>query len=502
MIADNKRIAKNSIYLYLRSFIAMAISVYTSRVVLQALGVIDFGIYNIVAGVVGSLTMITGPVGNAVSRFITFAYGKNDYEMVNKVYSASINIVFVISIIVFFVGLISGYYIIYYFLNIPSNRLNAALWSFFFVIITFSINIFQIPIKGLIIANEKMNFYAYLGILESILKLVIAYLLSLSSKDELIFYSILIMLQSILILSVAILYNKRNFCNVKYILKINKSIYKELFSFVSFTILTGITFIIKNQGIDMLLNLYFGPIVNAAKAIAGQIQNAASVLGNGLQTAGVPQIVKKYSSRDFHEMLTLTFRLMRFSSFLMLMTIFPLYLHTEYVVKLWLGEIPRYSVEFIQMSLLIVFVDTLSLPLHNGILASGKIKTYSSIISFIQMLNLPISFIYLKFGYPPVIVMFVLVLTSLLILFTRFFCLNLMVKISLRTIVIPNLIHLIIVIVTLCLLSRFVIIQNINFMCFSLNIIIEIVLVSVVSIVFGCKRSEQKAIIGKIIRVL
>ena len=252
----------------------------------------------------------------------------------------------------------------------------------------------------------------------------------------------------------------------------------------------------------MLLNLYFGPIVNAAKAIAGQIQNAAGVLGNGLQTAGAPQIVKKYSRRDFHEMLILTFRLMRFSSFLMLVTIFPLYLHTEYIVKLWLGEIPRYSVEFIQMSLLVVFVDTLSLPLHNGILASGKIKTYSSIISFIQMLNLPIGFIFLKFGFPPVIVMFVLVLTSLLILFARFFCLNLMVKISLRTIVIPNLIHLIIVIVTLCLLSRFIIIQNINFMCFSLNIIIEIVLVSVVSIVFGCKRSEQEAIIGKIIRAL
>lgn len=502
MIADNKRIAKNSIYLYLRSFIAMAISVYTSRIVLQALGVIDFGIYNIVVGVVASLSMVTGPIEMSVSRFISYTIGQNDESRLNKIVSVSINIIGFISLIVIILGWSVGHFIIYDSLNIPIERQNAAYWTYNFVIITFAINILQIPLRGLIIANEKMNFYALIGIIEAVLKLGIAYLILISSSDSLITYSILLTFLSVTLLMLQFIYYKRHFPKVKYVAKVNKNMYKEMFSFVSFTILTGITFIMKNQGVDVLLNIFFGPIVNAAKAIASQVQNAASVLGNGLQTASAPQIVKKYSKGEFEEMSFLIFRIMRFSSFLMFITIFPIYLNTAYIVNLWLGEVPNYSIEFIQVSLLVVFIDTLSLPLHNGILACGKIKTYSIIISIIQMLSLPVCFLLLKIGNQPMSVMFVLVLTSFLLLLSRYLYLNRLVKISFSKVIIPNILPVFCVLGLVYLLTSFLLIQNNNFICFISNILIEILLVIVLLFIFGCKRSERRVVVSKIRKIV
>ena len=502
MIADNKRIAKNSIYLYLRSFIAMAISVYTSRIVLQALGVIDFGIYNIVVGVVASLSMVTGPIEMSVSRFISYTIGKNDDSRLNSIVSVSVNIIGIISLIVLILGWSVGHLIIYDILNIPLERQNAAYWTYNIVIITFAISILQIPLRGLIIANERMNFYALLGIIEAILKLCIAYLILITSYDSLVLYSIFLTILSVTLLMLQFIYYKKNFPKVKYVVNVNKSMYKEMFSFVSFTILTGITFIMKNQGVDVLLNIFFGPIVNAAKAIAGQVQNAASVLGNGLQTASAPQIVKKYSKGEFADMSLLIFRIMRFSSFLMLITIFPIYLNTDYIVNLWLGNIPHYSVEFIRISLLIVFMDTLSLPLHNGILACGKIKTYSILISIIQMLTLPVCFLLLKIGNPPIFVMYLLVMTSILLFLSRYLYLNRLVKISFSKVVIPNLLPVFCVFGLVYVLTRCLMIQNNNFICFISNILVELLLVIVMSLIFGCKRSERRAVVGKIRRLV
>ena len=502
MIADNKRIAKNSIYLYLRSFIAMAISVYTSRIVLQALGVIDFGIYNIVVGVVASLSMVTGPIEMSVSRFISYTIGKNDDSRLNSIVSVSVNIIGIISLIVLILGWSVGHFIIYDTLNIPIERQNAAYWTYNFVIITFAINILQIPLRGLIIANEKMNFYALIGIIEAVLKLVIAYLIFIYSSDSLITYSILLTFLSVTLLTLQFIYYKRHFPKVKYVAKVNKNMYKEMLSFVSFTILTGITFIMKNQGVDVLLNIFFGPIVNAAKAISAQVQNAASVLGNGLQTASAPQIVKKYSKGNLEEMSYLICRRMRCSSFLMLITIFPIYLNTEFIVGLWLGEAPKYSIEFIQISLLVVFIDTLSLPLHNGILACGSIRNYSIMISIVQMSNLPLCYLLLASGCEPVRVMYILIFTSSLILLSRFIFLYRFNKMSVRKVVIPNILPIIIIMGLLSLSYKFLRIPNINIMCFISNILIDISLVSVLSITIGCKNTERKIVFSKVKKMI
>lgn len=415
----NKRIAKNTIALFVRSTLSMAITLYTSRVVLHVLGIIDFGIYMVIAGMVGMLTMFTGTIAHAVSRFLSYALGRNEYKEVQKVYSASMNIILLVLVIVVVLAETIGLFFLNQYLNIPHERLNAANWVYQAVVFTFSLQTLNITNNASIIAFEKMGFFAYMGIFDAVTKLLIVWGLYVCSYDKLISYSLLLCSQQALMLVVYITYVKSNLPNCSYKFGLYKDLFLKLFSFIGWTFLSALTFIAKNQGVDLLLNLYFGPVVNAAKGIAAQVQNATSQLGTNFLTAISPQVTKNYANSDYQIMLNLIFKGIRFSFYLLILLMLPIIFNVDYILHLWLVDVPENANVFVVLALGFCIFETCSLPLHYGIMASGKIRKYQIGTSFIQLLNLPVSLLCLWLGGKPYIVMIIAIFFAIVLLLWR-----------------------------------------------------------------------------------
>lgn len=426
----NKRIARNTIALFVRSILSMAITLYTSRVILHVLGIIDFGIYTVIAGMVGMLTMFTGTIAHAVSRFLSYALGKNDYNEVQKVYSASMNIIILVLVIVVVLAETIGLYFLNKHLNIPHDRLIAANWVYQAVVVSFSLQTLNIANNASIIAFEKMSFFAYMGIFDAVTKLMIVWGLYLCPYDKLILYSLLLCCQQLFMIVVYMIYVKRNLANCSYRFGLYKDIFSRLFSFIGWTFISSVTFIAKNQGVDLLLNLYFGPVVNAAKGISAQVQNATSQLGTNFLTAISPQVTKSYANSEYQVMLNLVFKGIRFSSYLLLLLMLPIIFNVDFILHLWLVEVPENASIFVVLALGFCVFETCSLPLHYGIMASGKIRNYQLGTSFIQLLNLPVSFLCLWLGGKPYIVMLIAILFAMALLLWRVIFLRRLVHFS------------------------------------------------------------------------
>lgn len=418
---NSQILAKNTLFLYIRMLLTMLVTLYTSRVILRYLGVDDYGIYNAVGGIVAMFGVISASLSTAISRSLTFELGKENSERLKKMFSCSIMIqLFIIAVIVLLaetVGL--------WFLNakmvIPEDRQVAANWVYHFSIITFAISLFSVPYNASLIAHEQMNIFAYIGILEVVLKLLVVYCLVISPIDRLVLYGFLLMCVALIIQAIYFFYCKKHYAECTFSFVRDKAIFKELFNFATWNFIGSASSIFRSQGVNILLNIFFGPVVNAARAISMQVNNAINGFVGNFMTALTPQITKAYAQGNFSYLLNCIYRGSKFSFFLLFFLSAPVLIETDYILRLWLVNVPDTTVWFVRYILIFSLVDTYSRTLINANNATGDIKMYQIVIGSLNLTVLPVVYVALKLGASAESTVLVSVFVSLVGLFPRIY---------------------------------------------------------------------------------
>jgi O-antigen/teichoic acid export membrane protein len=394
---NNKRIAKNTLLLYIRMFITLVISLYTSRIVLQKLGVVDFGINNVIAGMVSMFTFLNGTLASGTQRFITFALGENDFEKEQSTFSTTFIIHLSLALIIGIGIFIGGLYFLDGKLTIPASRMDAAYWVFYCCVITVVLNITQVPYMSSIIAHEDMSIYAYMSIFDAFAKLGVAFaLVFTSSIDHLKLYALLLaVVQMIDMIGYRFfcIYKYRE-CHVKAIF--DKKLFKQIFVFSGWNILGCSAVLFNNQGFNMLLNVFYGPVMNAARGISNQVNNVASQFVGSFQTAVDPEIVKNYASNQIDKMNRLIYNNARFAGLLILYIIVPLMVELPFVLHLWLGKYPDQTVFFTRVILVQTLITSMGRSVVMGLHATGKMKMTNILAGGNLLMILPISYLLLK----------------------------------------------------------------------------------------------------------
>lgn len=404
--------------------IIMVVSLFTVRVTLQALGAEDYGINNVVGGVVTMFSFLSSTMVSASQRFFAFALGKKDFRKLSDYFSVSILCYTVLVALILVLAETIGLWFVNYKLTIPEIRLSAAFWVYQFAVISFAFNVIAIPYNSILIAREKMEIYAILGLVEAFLKLGIAYILMISPFDKLISYSAMMcILMSIVYLSY-VLYGTAKFPECKFRLFWDKVIFKEVFSYSGWTLFGALSGVLRSQGINILLNMFFNPVVNAARAIAYQVNNAINNFVLNFYKAVQPQIVKTYAAKEMDQFNTLIFRSSRFCFYLIIFLSLPILLETPFILKLWLKDVPENAVLFTRLVIITAIVDSTSYPLQTSISATGKIKYFQIVTGGLLILNLPVAYLFLKCGYPPETTMYIAICISLFAQITRIFFAN------------------------------------------------------------------------------
>lgn len=425
---NNKRIAKNTLLLYFRMLFLMVISLFTSRVTLQTLGVENFGIYNVVGGVVAMFSIMSGSLSNAISRYITFELGKGDLVKIKKVFSTAVNVQIIMAVGVAILIEIVGVWFLNYKMNIPAERMVAANWVLQFSIISFAVNLISIPYNATIVAHEKMSAFAYISIYEAVMKLVVVYLLVVSPFDKLIVYALLILLISLSLRFIYGVYCKRKFEECTYQFVLDKPLLMKMTSFAGWNFLGSGSFLLMTQGVNMLLNMFFGVTLNAARGIATQVENVVNQFTANFGTAINPQITKSYAQDNFGYMHKLVFYGSKYSFFLVVVLCVPIILEANQILHLWLGLVPDYAVVFLRLTLIISMLAVISNTLVTSMMATGDIKKYQIIVGGLGMTIFPVVYFLYKLGYPPECSYYIQFLIFLLQLICRLWLLKDMIR--------------------------------------------------------------------------
>lgn len=400
-IDNSKRIAKNTVFLYFRMIFSMIISLYTSRIILDSLGINDFGIYNVVSGIIGLFTFLNTSMTSATQRFLNFNLGELNNERLNTVFNTSLIIHAFISLAVLLLSESIGLWVLNNKMTIPPEKLFAANWIFQFSILSGIIYIATVPYHALIIANEKMKAFAYLSIIEVIAKLLAAYVVYTFDSNKLIYYSISLFFLTTSSRLIYIYYCNREFPESKLKLIWDKKLFLDMSSFASWSIVGNLSYSSVSQGLNILLNVFYGPILNAARGIAVQVQNALNSFAVNFQTAIDPQIIKSYAKKDFSYLQKLIFNGSKYSFYLILIFALPLLLETNFVLELWLKEIPAHTSSIVRILLIISLADAVANPINTAIRATGNIRKYEIVMGSILILTVPMAYICLKFGFYP-----------------------------------------------------------------------------------------------------
>lgn len=387
--------------------LSMAVTLYTSRVVLDVLGVSDFGIYNVIGGVVVLISIINNSMSAATQRFITFELGKGDLQRVSNTFSMSMSIHFLICILVFLLGETLGVYYVDNYLNVPADRMNAAFWLFQISLVTLFFNIIRIPYHASIIAYEKMDFFAIISIIEVLLQLVIVFLLTIWDIDKLILYGLLILVVTAVSTCAYSIYCKKVFSTCRYYWFYDKSYFKELTSFLGWNFVGAIGTTGTNQIGNMLVNYYCGPVINATYGVANRVNMAIAGFTNSFQVAYTPQITKLYSQGKTEELFRLMNRSALLSFYLLFVIAAPLCFYLDYILGIWLVEVPPYASTFIIFLIAYNLIDSVQAPFWKVITATGNIKYYEIWLNLLLMLNIPLTYYFLKNDFPPYIVVIV-----------------------------------------------------------------------------------------------
>lgn len=400
--ANNHRIAKNTIFLYIRMLFLMLVNLYTSRVILHILGVEDYGIYNAVGGIVLLLSFLNSALSNGSSRFITFELGKKGSSDLNTVFCTVLNAHLLLSFIVALLAETIGLWFVMNKLGFTVDRFDAAIFAYHFSVLTSVITITQVPYTATIIAHERMQIYAYASIFEVALKLSILYLLPVLGHDRLETYAILLFTVQLLVMGIYRVYCMRQFKETKYKLVFDKKKFKEITSFSSWSLLGNAAHALTSQGTTILLQMFFGPKLVAARAISLQVNMAANQFVNNFKLAADPQIVKLYAAGEQVESKKLTMNTAKYSFYLMLLLSLPIYVVAEPLLKLWLVNVPPYTLIFLQLVVLQSLFSTIDTCFYTGLYACGKIRTNALISPLVLSLQFPAIYIAFKLGSSPV----------------------------------------------------------------------------------------------------
>lgn len=420
--SNSKRIAKNTVILYFRMFVMMAIGLFTSRVVLQTLGVKDYGTYNVVGGLVGMFTIVSSSLSTAISRFITFELGKNDKVRLNKIFSTAINVQILIGLLIIILMELVGVWFLNTQLNIPEGRMGAANWVFQLSIVSFVLGLLMVPYNASIIAHEDMSVFAYMSLLQAVLKLLIVYSLYISPYDKLKTYAVLGFCVALLMRSIYATYCKRHYEECTYHFVNDKQLLKEMTGFAGWNFLGNGSWILNNQGVNILINIFFGVTLNAARGIATTVDNLVQSFVRNFMTAVNPQITKSYAAGDLAYMHKLVFAGAKYSAFMMLFFIIPISLETETILHLWLGEtIPNYAPAFVRWTLLSSMCVTLGNTLITSVFATGKLKNYELVMGLMALSNFPLTWIAFVIGSSPVVAYIIYFCIYFVMIFVRLY---------------------------------------------------------------------------------
>ncbi|MFV5702418.1 lipopolysaccharide biosynthesis protein [Flavobacterium sp. XS2P12] len=408
---NNKRIAKNTLLLYFRMILVSLVSLFTTRIVLEQLGIENYGIYNVVAGVVGFLGMLNGSMTSATQRFLAFELGSGDGKSYNRVFSMLLTIFLSFSLVLMFVAIAIGPWLINDFIVIPNDKKDIALWVYYFSVVTFFIDLISIPYMSSIIAHEKMGIYAFMSFLEVMFKLLLAYILYASTFDKLLTYGFLTMFVTFLITLFYCVYCVYKIKGCNYQFSWDQSLYKKMLGYMGWNIFGSVTYILNTQGQTLVLNIFFGPLVNAAKAISDKINSIVVSFSTNFYMAVRPQIIKSYASGEHDYMFKLVFRSSKLSFYLLFLVTLPLIILMPKILVIWLGlsQVSDDMVLFSQLMLIYSLVNVFENPISALIQATGNIRNYQVIIGFWTLLILPISYFLFKLGFPAYYYLIVLI---------------------------------------------------------------------------------------------
>ena len=500
---NNKRIAKNSLLLYFRMFLTMGVSLYTSRIILQTLGITDYGIYNVVGGVVAMFNFINGSLSGASSRFITYTLGENNLNKLRTCFNTITFIHVFFALIVFILAETIGLWFVIEKLTIPTERLNATIWAYQSTILTAIILLISSPFNALIISHEKMGAFAYISIIEALAKLLIVYALYILPFDRLIIYSILLIAVQCCIAFIYIIYCRRNFIESKFnITQIDKQELYKIISYTSWTINGSLAVIGYTQGLNIILNIFYGPAVNAARGIAVQVQGAVNNFFNNFLTAVKPQITKSYAQKNYDYMHKLVISSSKYSFFLSLFIALPLLYSTEYILKIWLGIVPEYTSQFIKIMILVSMNYAIAYPTISAIHATGNIKKFQIVESSLLLLVIPVCYISVRiWNISPVCIFIIYLIIEIITQFARVWIIypqiDLPKRIYFKKILLPISIVCASVWIAPTLFQQTTSIQNefIQFIILSITCIISCI---VCIYLFGLDKIEKQFITNKI----
>lgn len=429
---DNKRLAKNTLFLYFRMFITLMVGLYTSRVVLNVLGVTDYGIYNVLGGIVAIFATLNSAMASTSSRYITYYLGRGDDKRLKQIFSTVSFVHLAIAIIVVLACETVGLWFFYNHMSIPAERIDIAFWLLQFSFAASFLSMINIPYTGLIIARENMSIYAYISIFDVMMKLLIVFLIKISPIDKLLSYGSLILLVHVADFLMYRCYCIRKYSESHLMLFFDKPLFKELSSYFGWSIFGNLAVVFNTQGINLLLNVFFGPAVNAARGIAVQVQNIINQFVGNFQIALNPQIVKAYASNDLQRMHQLIFASAKYGFLLLFLLSLPVMIEAQYILELWLGVVPEHTVNFMRIILISCMVNALANSSTVAAGATGKIRTYSIVVGGTVLLPLPFAYFLLKIVSHPELVFLVVLLFEIVALFLRLLFMRRMVHMSIK----------------------------------------------------------------------
>ena len=421
---DKHRIAKNTLFLYLRMFLMIFIGLYTSRVILKTLGVSDYGVYNVVGGMVSMFAFLNSAMVAASQRFISYELGRGNKEELNLVFCTSVNIHVIIAVVIFILAETIGLWFVNTQLVIDANRMIAANWVYQFSVLTFMVTVVSVPYNSCIVAHEYMRAFAYIGIVDACLKLVAVFLLLVFPYDKLIFYAFGVFVASVIVRVLYSFYCKRHFEECTYRFIVDWKLLKKMFSFAGWSVLGNLGFSFKDQGSNIVLNLFYGTSINAARGIAMQGSGLVSTFSSNFSMALFPQITKQYASGNMESCLDLVYSGARYTFYLLALISIPFLINVDYVLKLWLGNVPEYTSMFLMISMVVSILYTVTGTVTTALQATGEIKWFQIGICVIMLSELPIGYVLLLYDYPPYYALYPGILTGILAIFFRIYLLK------------------------------------------------------------------------------
>lgn len=496
---NNQRLAKNTIMLYVRMLFLMFVGLYTSRVLLDALGVEDYGVYNAVAGFIAMFSMISASLSAAISRFIMFVLGQKDEEKLERVFCTSVIIQLILSGIVALLVEIAGVWFLNTHMTIPEGREVAANFVLQFALVSFVINLLSVPYNAAIIAHEKMDAFAFIGIFEGCANLAVAILVKYSPFDSLIFYAALVAFVAFATRMIYTIYCTRHFSECKIKWSFDREMLREMFGFAGWNFVGSVSGLLRSQGINILFNVYNGPVVNAARGLATQVSTAITKFSSSFYTAVQPQITKSFASNEIKEACNLVLRSSRLAFYLLVLLSVPVIFEVQFLLELWLKEVPEHTAAFVQIIVFYSLFESLSQPLIHLMLATGDIKKYQILVGGINLLNFPVAWVILYLGYTPEIAQLSVILFTFTALAARVIMLKNMVGFPAKEFLTSTLLKCSVILALCCIVptvvTRFFEVSWTRF--FIDGTLTEIVAIAIIGC-FGVTKSERNFVLHKI----